>query len=551
MNAALRWLAPVWPVALADLRERSRGRGFVLALLLCGALAGLVLRGDVMLAVGGYRGAHNAAWVGAQMALVFNTVMSLFGYYLIKGGVQRDAHSGLDEILGSTGLGALRYMLGKWLSHLVLLLSMLLVMLALAVLQQFLPPAGLAQAPMAGPWQAAMALLGPFLVLSLPLLMLLAALSLVFESQPWLRGALGNGVVFLLMGVLMSQAVLRSERGAAEPLGISVLVPDMRAALLSQLPPEQGQKPGFALGSGFTSASHLRQQGVFKWDGVAWTARQVATQWAFVLPAAGLLGLAAYLHGRYVGRGRRTPLVGTVATKSRRAARLAPELAALEGLEGLEAQETPDASRWQRRAAPALQLPAGMARFGQLLWAELRLLLRQPRWWQAGALGLMLAGAWLTEPRAQHDLLLASLAWAALMLAPAGGRAAAHGAAALLGSSACGGRSQRLALLAAGVLLSLLLCGGVALSLLLAARWELLLATAAACLFLPALLISLGAWSGGPHLGESVAMLWLLLGWQGLTPLDPLLAGAPVYAGLALLAWAAGEAMPRRRLEQA
>lgn len=531
MNAALRWWAPVWPAALADLRERSRGRGFVLALLLCGALAGLVLRGDVMLAVGGYRGAHNAAWVGAQMALVFNTLMTLFGYFLIKGGVQRDARSGLDEILGSTGLGALRYMLGKWLSHLLLLLAMLLVMLAMAVLQQFLPPAGLAQVPMGGPWRAAAALLGPFLVLSLPLLMLLAALSLVFESLPWMRGALGNGLVVLLLGVLMSQAVLRSERGAAEPLGISVLVPDMRAALLSQLPQEK--MLGFTLGSGFTSASQLRQQGVFQWQGVDWSARQLLTQWAFVLPAAGLLGLAAFLHTRQLGHGRR---VAVLAPRKRRMV-VAAEIVEV-------------APHAVRRLQPVQCLHRGLPRFMQLLWAELRLLLRQPRWWQAGALALMVAGALQPSPRIQHDLLLASLAWAALMLAPAGGRAPAHDAGALLGSSACGGRSQRLALFAAGVLLCLGLCGGAGLALLAAGRWELLLATAAACLFLPALLISLGAWSGGPHLGESVAMLWLLLGWQGLTPLDPLLSGAPAYAGLALLAWLALELMPRRRLEQ-
>jgi len=539
MSGALRWLAPIWPVALADLRERSRGRGFVLALLLCGALAGLVLRGDMMLAVGGYRGAHNAAWVGAQMALVFNTMMSLFGYFLIKGGVQRDARSGLDQILGSTGLGVLRYMLGKWLSHLLLLLSMLLVMLAMAVLQQFLPPAGLAQVAMAGPWQAATALLGPFLVLSLPLLMLLAALSLVFESLPWMRGALGNGVVVLLLGVLMSQAVLRSERGAAEPLGISVLVPDMRAALLSQVPQEK--LPGYTLGSGFTSATQLRQQGVFQWNGMAWTARQVLTQWAFVLPAAGLLGLAACFHAAYVARGQRMPAAEPLARRKQRGAPAAAPLAELAEVE----------PRGAGRLRQVLRLPPGLRRFGPLLWAELRLLLRQPRWWQAGALALMVAGALLTGARAQHDLLLASLAWAALMLAPAGGRAPAHDAGALLGSSACGGRSQRLALLAAGVLLCLALCGGAGLAMLAAGRWELLLPTAAACLFLPALLISLGAWSGGPHLGESVVMLWLLLGWQGLTPLDPLLSGAPVYAGLALLAWAAGELMPRRRLEQA
>jgi len=261
------------------------------------------------------------------------------------------------------------------------------------------------------------------LVLSLPLLMLLAALSLVFESLPWMRSALGNGVVVLLLGVLMSQAVLRSERGAAEPLGISVLVPDMRAALLSQVPQEK--LPGYTLGSGFTSATQLRQQGVFQWNGMAWTARQVLTQWAFVLPAAGLLGLAACFHAAYVARGRRMPAAEPLARRKQRGAPAAP-LAEAE-------------PRGAGRLRQVLRLPPGLRRFGPLLWAELRLLLRQPRWWQAGALALMVAGALLTGARAQHDLLLASLAWAALMLAPAGGRAPAHDAGALLGSSACGG----------------------------------------------------------------------------------------------------------------
>ncbi|MEJ6000285.1 hypothetical protein [Paucibacter soli] len=530
---ARSWLAPVWQVALADWRERSRGRGFVLALLLCGALAGLVLRGDIMLAVGGWRGAHNAAWVGAQMALVFNTMMSLFGYFLVKGGVQRDAASGLADILASTGLGALRYMAGKWLSHLMLLLCMLLVMLAMALLQQFfVPPAGLQTLPMGSAWQATVALLGPFVVLCLPLATLLAALSLVFESQAWLRGALGNGLVFLVLVFLMSQAVMSAERAAPEPLGMGVLVPDMQATLRAQVP--QAKTQGYTLGGGFTNARHAQQ--VFVWTGMRWTAAQVLRQWLFLLPAGALLLLAAGLHARAVGHGRQA---GGWADRLDAPERAAPPLAAA----------TPRGTGMA--AMRAQRLLAGPLALACLGWAELRLLLRQPRWWQLGALGLLAAGAWLRQPAALHDVMLASLAWATLMLAPAAGRAAAHGAGALLGSCSLGARSQRWALLLAGCLLCLLLCSGAMLGMLALGRIDWLLASLAACLFLPALLLSLGAWSGGAQLGEIVGVLWLMVGWQGLTPLDPLAAGALAYLGLAVAALVASELVPRRRLEAA
>lgn len=548
-HRAVTWLEPVWQVALADFRERSRSRSFVLILLLCGGLAGLVLRGDMMLAVGGYRGAHNAAWVGAQMALVFNTMMSLFGYFLIQGGMARDARAGVAELLGSTGLGALRYVLGKWLSHVMLLLGMLLVMLAMAAVQQFFPPAGLAQEPMGSAWLAAQALLGPFLVISLPLLMLLAALCLVFESLPWLRGAMGHGLVFLTMGMLMSQAVIRSERGGLEPLGISQLVPDMRAALLTQYPQER--LPGFTLGGGFTSAKLIKTPAVFHWNGMRWTAGQVLGQWLFVLPAGGLLLLATALHARYGWTTRRSPAAGAQRSGARRWRRAAP--AALPGQASGNGRVEEPASAPGRGAGlhtPASRIPAPWRAWALLVRAELGLMWRQPRWWQVGALGWMVAGALLPQGRAQHDVLLASLAWMVPALAPLGCRAAMHGAGALLGSSALSGRAQALAAWTAGSLFCLIPISGGMLGAVNADQLNMACAALSACLFLPALLLALGRWSAGPHLGEAVGMLWLLLGWQGLSLLDPLSAGALVYAGLAGLGLLAAHMLPRSLLER-
>jgi len=118
-------------------------------------------------------------------------------------------------------------------------------------------------------------------------------------------------------------------------------------------------------------------------------------------------------------------------------------------------------------------------------------------------------------------------------------------------------RRQLMARWLAGALVALALAGGVLLRLALAGNWASAQALLVGALFVPALALALGCWSGGGKLFEIVYLtLWYLVSIQGIAPLDfmgrdprHLGGGTPsVFAGLTILLLAAATLGRRRGL---
>lgn len=153
-------------LALYDGLERVRGYGFLLTLGLTAYLGYAALpsasAGYSVMSYGGGRSLYNGAWVGCTVALITGMLLSLPGFYLVSNAA----------VLGS--------------------LAGLMALSAVAI-------QGLRGAASLEP----LAILKPFLVLSLPALLLTAALALLFESVRWLRGTLGRVLYFFAwMGML-------------------------------------------------------------------------------------------------------------------------------------------------------------------------------------------------------------------------------------------------------------------------------------------------------------------------------------------------------------
>ena len=144
----------------------------------------------------------NSAWIGIQMALVVSTFVSLIGFYLVKNCIERDERTGVGQIIATTPVTSLQYLVGKWLSNLIVLTLILLIFALAAVLMQ-------AAASRTRSAFDAWRLLSPLLLLSLPMMSVTAALAVVFESFPLLRGGVGNLVYFLVwsFGLIVSLEV--------------------------------------------------------------------------------------------------------------------------------------------------------------------------------------------------------------------------------------------------------------------------------------------------------------------------------------------------------
>src|SRR5512134_2989724 len=170
----------LYHLARADFLERVRRYSFLVMLLLAAFLGYQVAIGNITVRLGEYRGEFNSAWVGSMMSLVTTFFVGWFGFYLVKGSVARDRETGVGQIMATTPLTRPLYTFGKWASNFSVLVAMNLVLALAGIGIQFI----------AGENRQLdlYAMLAPFLFIALPMMALVAAVAVLFESIGFLSG---------------------------------------------------------------------------------------------------------------------------------------------------------------------------------------------------------------------------------------------------------------------------------------------------------------------------------------------------------------------------
>jgi hypothetical protein len=544
----MKTLRVLYHLALADFYERARRYRFLLTLAAVIYLGVLVNNGTVFFYLMSgdpnslrFRGEFNSAWIGTMTILVTNSFLGLFGFYLVTDCIERDIRTGVGQIIATTPVRRATYLIGKWISNFVVLSALELIMAAAAAIMVLLKG------------EAALdlgALLMPFLAVALPYMALIAALAVVFETVPWLRGALGNAVyfflwLFLLMAVLvggMLLAVLNDSMGAGasvgelsastktgammelpilkDPMGFSVFRESLFAGALAAYPNERI----YAMGVQAGPAPQFR---VFNWPGLAWNLGIVAGQWLWAVVGLGLILLSAVWFARF------DPL-----REGLRRARANPKEAGDGKLAGLQ--------KMARRItlpslSPLVSRLAQVNPFLGMLFAELRMLLNGRRWWW----WLVIAGlniAILSNPLSMVKQYLLPLVWLwpLAIWSEMGNREHKNNTSQMVFSSARPVLRQLPAAWLAGVLATALF--SIAGAVVFLANGDLpgLAGWAGAVVFIPTLALALGVYSSGSRVFEVVYLIWWYAGPFQKSPGIDFTAGAPqVYllaaAGLLLL----------------
>ncbi|MBA3912805.1 MAG: hypothetical protein H0X25_02860, partial [Acidobacteriales bacterium] len=180
----------------ADFLERVRRTSFLLTLGFAIYLGYLAFSGTIVMSLGDYRGIYNSAWIGALMGVVASCFLTLVGFYIVKNSVLRDEQTRVGRILATTPMTKTFYTLGKTISNFAVLAAMVLVMGLASIALQL----SRAEDSRIHLWQ----LLSPLLLLAMPALAFAAALAVLFESIPGLRGGAGNVAYFFLWTALLS-----------------------------------------------------------------------------------------------------------------------------------------------------------------------------------------------------------------------------------------------------------------------------------------------------------------------------------------------------------
>lgn len=487
----------LYHLARADFLERIRRYAFLVTLAGAFYLGYAVLVGDWTLSTGGYRGIYNSAWVGLQMAMTTAFFVSLVGFYIVKNTVDRDLQTGVGQILATTPISKLDYVLGKALSNFAVLAVIVAMLAAGAILGQF--------------WAGEDAhlrlwpLLTPFLFITLPALAFVAALAVVFETIPWLRGGLGNIAYFILYLFLL---VFGLEKHSAffDFAGLEWLEANLATWLYARVPGYQG---GISLGD---TGKDIHK--TFLWTGFDWKMDMLSLRLYWFAVALVLVLTAALLFDRF------DPARGIFRNRHQRAAS-----ALSSPFRRWWSRVTSSVPSWANGIAngsttsnalphlSALHPSALRFRSADVLLAELRLMLKRQRWWwYAGAGILFCVSLAHSAAEGRQEVLPFVWIWPALLWSAMGTREARHGTDQLIFSSAHSLRRQFVAAWLAGVVVAILTGFGVCLRTLLASDWVALLGFGVGALFIPTLALTMGVWSGSSKLFEAVYVIWWYVG---------------------------------------
>lgn len=489
----------IFHLARADLLERIRRFSFLLVLVSVVFVAFLSVpemgAGYRVLQVGNQRGVYDSAWIGLMFGLIAALHLPLVGFYLVRNAVARDRQTGVGEILATTPISKPVYVLGKWLSNLGVLVAILAVMTVMA---------GVMQAVRAEDTAIRLgALLPTIWHMSLPVLAISAALAVLFECTPFLRGGWGN-VIFLLLW-LSSVAVVvggstEAETGLVRPgadlYSFSRPVASIQRQVLAA-DPKANVSSGLAMIGPDISST-------FVWEGLRWKIGIVLERLRW-LGLALLLALAAAIPFDRFDPARRRP--GGEHAKDDIAQEPAP------------ATHTPRAAT--TRLTP-LSASARRWRFSGVLAAELKLMLKGQGWlWYLGAIGLNLACVLNPWTDIQRYLLLAIWLWPLAIWSQMGARERSFNTEQMVFTATWPALRQPPATWLAGVIVTVVVGSGAWLYLILTGETASVVGWFIGALFVPALALALGVWTGSSRAFEAgYLFLWYLGPFEGIPALD-------------------------------
>jgi hypothetical protein len=462
-------------IARADFLERVRRYSFLLTLLFAVFLGYAAATGRIALQLGEYRGVYTSAWIGALIAITTTCFLSLIGFYIVKSAIDRDRQTGVGQILAATPLSKAAYTLGKFGSNFAVLGSMVAILAIAAILMQiFLGE---------DPHFDGVALLTPFVLVALPAMALTAALAVLFETLPVLRGGLGNVAWFFVWSLLGIGLPEISGNHRLDPMGLMAIADSMMAGARANIP---GYKNSFAFTIADTPVKIVQS---FRWQGVTWDWEAVLLRVLWTGVAIGVVLLAALVFDRFDSSRSFAPSL----RRPKRQLAIENGLVSSSSVEPLRPISPP-------RAAAHLTPLVASARtnaFVRLFFAELRLALKGLRWWWYVVAAGLLAAQFLTPLGVARGPILGSAwMWLVLVWSGMGARETRFGTRALLFSSARILPRQLPACWLAGVAIAVVLGVGAGSRLLLAQGWRGLVPWLAGAVFLPSVALALGVWSG-------------------------------------------------------
>ncbi len=491
------WPGTLWSMAVADFHARTRQPGHLVALLVMAWLTNGMLppQGSgyrTFTMINGYRPAYGPEWVGVLVAMLTSVYFMLVGFYLVRGGVQRDSHNGVGQILAATRMSKLGYLASKALSNCLVFASMMGVAMLVALISQQLLAED-RRIDILATWL-------PFLLLTGPVALFVSCAAVCFDCLPVLRGGIGNVVWFFLFGAVLGSSSMDTPsdgRSVMDLVGGRAVSDRAFTDMQQEFPAVRVEDRSLSMGVNVSPEWKGKRAQTFPWHGMQWTRSFLLVRLFWCGIALMLLVFAATVFDRFE-RGTATHAPGRSSLFGR-FERL---------LHGLAPSTAPAVVR-----ASTLTVAPRTFAFLNLLGAEGTLLAKGlPVWWYLGAIGFLIAGIFAPTEHLKSGWLPVASFWPVFAWSTLGTREKQFDTAGLFFSVARPVQRMLPAAWLAGALLMLVIGSTGMLRLALAGETQAVAGWVLGAFGVSALALALGIWTGS---GKFFEVFYLFLWYIG------------------------------------
>lgn len=251
-------------IVKANAVARIKTRAFLIAAVFAIAFAVVCTpaadAGYDILMTGTARALYNSAWLGMMNIMLFTVVLWLPAFYLIRHGICDDRQLKVSVLIASCPIGKTAYIFTKFVSNFLTALSLHVLFMLTFMAMQFIRMEDTAF--VLSQW------LLPMCYIGIPSLCMLAALAVLFDSAPFLRGAIGNTLIFFMwaweLGAPFIRNIGMTSRGTVKNLfSFNIMSFEIHTAMEKYFP----NAPRFWM---LTYRTRTEPIATFPFEGITW-----------------------------------------------------------------------------------------------------------------------------------------------------------------------------------------------------------------------------------------------------------------------------------------
>ncbi len=283
----------IYSIVKADYLQRTRSYAFLITLAITVYAAYSFVppptASYTTLNIVGYKGVYNSAWVGHVSAMMTTIMLSLYGFFLINGGIKKDIDTEVGLIVATTQISNFGYLLNKFFSNFLVLLTIMGCTFAVSIVMFFVRTTGY-------PFIISDFVV-PYLLFAIPALLVVSSLSVVAEVFLGKRSILQYIVFFMFFGAMLANVTnLKNDNTAiiADAFGVRTMTSSIRNKVNTQY-----HENVAAINLGFTFNSHKKAFRTFVWNGVNWTGFFLFSRFLWICIAFALVYFSSFFFHRF------------------------------------------------------------------------------------------------------------------------------------------------------------------------------------------------------------------------------------------------------------